>query len=224
MAFNNSSTATTVQVGFTSISGGTTGRVLYDNAGTLGEYPTTGSAGSVVLSNNPQFGNNLGIGAAPGTTINVYNAANITGGTYAYSYTASGTGQSDVTNTVAGYHTNLSTQATSYTLSNLRHFWANQGTIGVNSTVTNQFGFHAANSLTGATNNYGFYSDIASGSNRYNFYANGTADNFFRGNVTIGSGSALKLGNAYVPGAPAATGYVTLQDSAGTTYKVLVST
>ena len=35
---------------------------------------------------------------------------------------------------------------------------------------------------------------------------------------------ALQLGNAYVAGAPAATGYVTLKDSTGTTYKVLVST
>lgn len=41
---------------------------------------------------------------------------------------------------------------------------------------------------------------------------------------TLASGKALKLGNAYVAGAPAATGYVTLQDSSGTTYKVLVST
>jgi len=35
---------------------------------------------------------------------------------------------------------------------------------------------------------------------------------------------ALKLNNAYVAGAPTATGYVTIQDSAGNTYKVLVGT
>ena len=40
---------------------------------------------------------------------------------------------------------------------------------------------------------------------------------------TILSGP-LRLANAYVAGAPTATGYVTIQDSAGTTYKVLVST
>jgi hypothetical protein len=40
---------------------------------------------------------------------------------------------------------------------------------------------------------------------------------------TILSG-ALRLANAYVAGAPAAAGYVTLQDSTGTTYKVLVGT
>lgn len=36
--------------------------------------------------------------------------------------------------------------------------------------------------------------------------------------------SALRLGNAYQAGAPTATGYVTIQDSSGTTYKVLVGT
>jgi hypothetical protein len=35
---------------------------------------------------------------------------------------------------------------------------------------------------------------------------------------------ALRLNNAYTAGAPTATGYVTIQDSSGTTYKVLVST
>lgn len=35
---------------------------------------------------------------------------------------------------------------------------------------------------------------------------------------------ALRLNNAYVSGAPTATGYVTIQDSAGNTYKVLVGT
>ncbi len=44
------------------------------------------------------------------------------------------------------------------------------------------------------------------------------------GDLTMASGAALKLGNAYVAGAPTATGYVTIKDSAGNTYKVLVGT
>lgn len=38
---------------------------------------------------------------------------------------------------------------------------------------------------------------------------------------TIASGSALKLGNAYVATPPTCTGYVTVKDSTGTTYKLL---
>ncbi len=44
------------------------------------------------------------------------------------------------------------------------------------------------------------------------------------GGLTIASAQALKLGVAYVATPPTASGYVTLQDSTGTTYKVLVST
>jgi hypothetical protein len=44
------------------------------------------------------------------------------------------------------------------------------------------------------------------------------------GSPLVKLGAALQLSNAYVAGAPAATGYVTIKDSSGTTYKVLVST
>ena len=43
-----------LDVGTTAITGGTTGRVLYNNAGVLGEYAVTGT-GSVVLGTTPTF-------------------------------------------------------------------------------------------------------------------------------------------------------------------------
>jgi hypothetical protein len=42
-----------ITVGTSTVSGGTSGRVLYDNAGVVGEYTITGTAGSVVMSNSP---------------------------------------------------------------------------------------------------------------------------------------------------------------------------
>jgi len=45
-------TVASLSVGSTAITGGTSGRVLYDNAGSLGELTTTGS-GNVVLSTSP---------------------------------------------------------------------------------------------------------------------------------------------------------------------------
>ena len=42
-------------IGTTTITSGTTTKVLYDNAGILGEYTITGTAGSVVLSTSPTF-------------------------------------------------------------------------------------------------------------------------------------------------------------------------
>lgn len=47
--------ASNITVGTTSIGGGVSGRVLFDNAGILGEYPITGTAGNVVLSVGPTF-------------------------------------------------------------------------------------------------------------------------------------------------------------------------
>ena len=38
--------------------------------------------------------------------------------------------------------------------------------------------------------------------------------------LSISSGVALKLGNAYTAGAPTPTGYVVIQDSNGTSYKI----
>jgi hypothetical protein len=94
--------------------------------------------------------------------------------------------------------------AASVTLGSLFHHRARQGTFGSGATVTNQYGFEAGSSLTGATNNYGFYSNIASGTGRWNFYANGTADNYFAGNVGIGALPSGKLhtvlGTTYSPG------------------------
>jgi hypothetical protein len=63
-----------IAIGTTTVTGGTTGRVLYDNAGVAGEYPTSG-ASSVVLrdsnvniSGNAFFAGTTSTTAAGGTT------------------------------------------------------------------------------------------------------------------------------------------------------------
>lgn len=98
-----------------------------------------------------------------------------------------GTIPSSTTGLFNGFRTEPTTQAASFTLTAMTHFSANQGTLGAGSAVTNQYGFIAESNLTGATNNYGFIGNIASGTGRYNFYAAGTADNYFAGNVAIGT-------------------------------------
>ena len=68
-----------------------------------------------------------------------------------------------------------------YTTDSVTAYSAQSYTPGTNQTLTYLYGFHASAGLTGATNNYGFYSNIASGTGRWNFYANGTAKNYFAG-------------------------------------------
>ena len=129
----------------------------------------------------------VGIGGAGAVNMTLNLSKNITGSTTAYALRASGEVQSDVTTTAIAYSSAITTAATAFTLNNLFHFRADQPALGAGSTVTNQYGFYSASGLTGATNNYGFYSDIASGTGRYNLYMNGTADNYFAGNVGVGA-------------------------------------
>jgi hypothetical protein len=127
----------------------------------------------------------VGIGGTPttGTTLNI--SKSITGSTVAWNLYNLGTIQSDVTSQAKMFVSVPTTAAAAFTLNNLTHFFAQQGTIGASSAVTNQYGFEVSNTLIGATNNYGFYSNIASGSGRWNFYANGTAANYFAGDMQL---------------------------------------
>jgi hypothetical protein len=129
----------------------------------------------------------VGIGGTPQADVSFIVTKTITGGATTYGIAGSGTVQTDVTTAANVFFANPKTVASAFTLANLTHFNASQGTIGAGSAVTNQFGFLATNTITGATNNFGFYSDIAAGTNRYNFFANGTADNYFAGSVGIGA-------------------------------------
>jgi len=95
--------------------------------------------------------------------------------------------QSAVTSAYYGYRTGLGTQATTFTLSQLSNFIAQQGTFGSGSTVTTQAGFHVATNMTGATNNYGLYSNLALASGTFNLYIAGTASNYIAGSLGIGT-------------------------------------
>ena len=92
---------------------------------------------------------------------------------------------SAATGTAISYSSLPSTAAASFTLGTMIGFKAAQGTIGAASAVTSQYGYLAESNLTGATNNVGFFGNIAAASGRYNFYASGTAANAFSGDVNI---------------------------------------
>jgi hypothetical protein len=131
-----------------------------------------------------------------------------------------------------GFNTVISTQAAAFTLPALSHYSASQGTIGASSTVTNQYGYIAQATLTGATNNYGFYSNIASGTGRFNFYAAGTAANYFAGDmqldktVTAGgtTGAQTINKNAGTVNFAAAATSLVVTDSRVTTSSIIICT
>ncbi len=53
--------------------------------------------------------------------------------------------------------------------------------------VTNAFGIRISNQTAGGTGNYGIDLQVSSGAEKYNIYAQGTAKNYFAGNVGIGT-------------------------------------
>ena len=138
-------------------------------------------------SANNYMAGSVGIGQTTLTGSNLRISKPHTGSTSAINFYIDSTIQSDVTNSPKIIATTLSTQAAAFTIPIVSHFYANQGTIGAGSTVTTQIGFQADNTLVGGTINYGFYGNIPSGTNRWNFYGAGSAANYFNGNVLLGS-------------------------------------
>jgi hypothetical protein len=179
------------------------GRLVFSTTADGASSPTE----RMRINNAGQIGfNSANLGGASGQ----YRfAGNITGAVSVPGILYTPTVQSDVTTAASVFQSQPSTQDAAFTLADLRHFGAFQGTItgGSRTAPTNQIGFFASSGLIGATNNYGFRSDIAAGTGRWNFYAAGTAENFFGGNtvisVTDNTNAALRItqtgtGNALV--------------------------
>lgn len=165
----------------------------------------------------------LGIGATALTGYGLRVGKNLTGAAVSYQVSANYTVQSDVSG-ARTFQSAPSTQATAFTLGSLYHFVAEVPGVGAGSTITNQYGFLAANGLEVATNNYGFGSSIASGANNWNIYSSGTAKNYLAGALAIGvtSSTASLAVNRNLTGATANSqvvcSYTVLSDVTSTAY------
>ena len=131
---------------------------------------------------------NIGIGGTGRTDAAVALQKAITGATVAYGNFISSAVQSDVTTNAYGNRTLLRAEAASFTLSNLIHYGASLNTLGAGAAVTTNIGFLAESGLGSTssaqiTTSIGFRSDLASATGRWNFYAQGTAPNYFAGDV-----------------------------------------
>lgn len=197
-----SGSAVTTQYGFianASLTGATNNYGFYGGlptgSGRYNFYTPDGSApvyfgSNVEVSGTVKLNANIGIGTTATATSNLIMTAPITGGVTAQGMLSNGVVQSGVTSLASYFLSGAATQASSFTVSQLVHFNANQSTIGAGSVVTSQYGFLVNSTLTGATTNYGFYGALAaSGTSRYNLYMGGSAPNYLAGNTGIGTTS-----------------------------------
>lgn len=130
---------------------------------------------------------NFGIGTT-NTATGVYVATNATGAANAYAMRNVQAVQSDVTGTYISYSSVPNTAASSFTLSALQHFRADNATANAGSAITTQTGF-LASGLSSAANNYGFQGALSAAANTYNLYMNGSAVNYLAGSLGIGTTS-----------------------------------
>jgi hypothetical protein len=157
----------------------TNGNTLIQNGGTF-----TDNGQRLQVQGTSFFSDIVGIGTAPitGNSLNV--ASNIVG-TFGTGIFQQGQVQSNVTGSSFGFLNTLNIVNTAFTTNSVA-FAASQGTIGGSVTLSANTGFLAASSLTTGTNVYGFRGQIASGTNRWNLFMDGTADNYLAGKLFIG--------------------------------------
>jgi hypothetical protein len=141
-----------------------------------------GATNLLTLLNNGKMGLNSATPPYPLT-----NSQGVTGFTTTYANYTNSQIASDVTDAAWIHITTPTTQATAFTLNTLVHYGASAVTVGAGSTVTNNVGFFASSGLSGGTNNYGFQSSLIAALTSYNIYADGTAKNYFAGNVGMGT-------------------------------------
>ena len=169
-----------------------TASIQYRGTGGLSINAVDAGAVSIATSNSTRMtvssGGNVGIAATPNAGVSLIIGANTTGQT---SYTGVYFNPTISADTTSQYRSVMSVPATAaaaFTLTTLRHFFANGVTVGAGSAVGTQVGYYAEANITGATTNYGFQSTIpASGSANWSFYASGTAPNYFAGRTGIGA-------------------------------------
>jgi len=145
-------------------------------------------SGTTTTSEIARFTNSgtLGIGVSPTNSYGIQLVRNATSAVSCFGISSTSTIQSDVTTSFVNFNSDVTTQASTFTTSAVTHYYVNpSSTFGAGSTVTTQYGFRVSSNTTGAGTNYGFWGNIASGANRYNFYASGTAANYFAGALTI---------------------------------------
>jgi len=163
---------------------------ITNGGGYAGSFTTLASTGDATLgdatTDTVTVNGYMGVGGAGTANVGIrIRGTALTGATQVGAYSTF-TASSAATASVWGFLTAPATAATAFTATNMAGFSAADVTKGAGSTITNQHGVYISDQTQG-TNNFGVTSLVSSGTNKWNIYASGTAQNGFTGNVRIGS-------------------------------------
>jgi len=199
--------------GSLTLSAGTANGVLYLNgskvlttgSGLTYNGSTLATTGALTIDGNTTLGNAstdtvtvngyMGVGGAGQSNSAVVVQNSSLTGIGQYGVTSQITGSSAATQQINAYDAYPQVANASFTVADVRGFSVRAGLKGASATATNWHGVYIADQTQG-TNNYGITSLVSSGTNKWNIYASGTAQNYFAGNVGIGTSSptnALQL-------------------------------
>lgn len=129
--------------------------------------------------------NNVGIGIAATTGSRVLIAGTQNSASSEFGVDFQGTAGTTALNTYIAFLSRPSTTAGAVVYARIQHFALITAVKGAGATITEEDGFRCTD-LTVATNSYGFKGEVTAGSNKYNLYMDGTAQNYLAGVTGIG--------------------------------------
>jgi hypothetical protein len=128
----------------------------------------------------------MGVGTAPDPSIAILAGSTALTSTTQHGVYSIITGTSAATSIISGFTSLPKTAAAVFTVTDVYGYRASNATLGAGSTITNQHGVYIADQTRG-TNNYGITSLVSLGTNKWNIYASGTANNYLAGALGIGT-------------------------------------
>jgi hypothetical protein len=196
---------------------GDTDTGMYSGGANILAFSTAGSMGFRINGTPGVHVGDSGVDAAS-SSVGLYNRPRLAAsGVSQYGVFENTMFSSSVTSSGHGFYAGMRFADGAYVTINAFNFRATDPTLGAGQTLTNAVGFYC-DDLTVGTTNRAFRGLVTSGANKWNAYMDGSAQNYFAGNVGIGSGKsapavALDVAGEFALTSSLSTAMLTLENT-----------